>query len=113
MKQWTITIPDIHPSLNVWTRMHFAKRNNLKKEWEKMIWSLWKEKNYPHIDGKVEVFITYYHPQTNVDLDNFVPKFIMDGLKIFFEDDSIKYVVKLGWEIKKGDKKSVVVVTKQ
>ena len=113
MKQWTITIPDVHPSLNKWTNMHYSKRGKLKKEWEHMVWVLWKEKKYKHIEGEVEVFITYYHPRNTVDLDNYTPKFIMDGLKIFFEDDSIKYVTKLGWEILKGEKCSVVTVTQR
>lgn len=93
--------------------MHFHARNKLKKEWELMVWTACKEAKLPKIDGKVEVFITYYHPKTNIDLDNFTPKFIMDGLKLFFEDDSIKYVKKLGWEFKKGEKCSIIKIKKR
>lgn len=106
---WIIELPDVHPSLNSWVNMHFHSRNNLKQEWGKMVHVYAKLAGLPMIDKPVEVFITYHHPKDTVDLDNYTPKFIMDGLKPFFIDDNIKCVVKLGWEFKRGSiRKSVV-----
>ncbi len=108
-KVWRIEIPDVHPSLNAWTRMHFHKRNNLKAEWEHMVRILALKAKFPQFDSPVEMFITYTHPRDNVDLDNFTPKFIVDGLKSFFKDDSIKYLKKLGWQFNKGKPKTSLV----
>ena len=105
---WTFTLNDCHPSLNAWTRMHFHVRNNLKKEWEQMTFYAAKEAKVPKIDFPIEIFITYYHPKKTVDLDNLVPKFILDGLKNFIVNDNIQWLTKLGWTIKTGDKSSVV-----
>lgn len=110
-QSWTISLPDVHPSLNVWTRMHFRQRNDLKKQWENDTYYAAKMVGLPLLDAPIEIFINYYHPRTNVDLDNYTPKFIIDGLKAFFKDDSFKYVRKLGWTfIKSRDKRSEIVI---
>ena len=105
---WTIEIPDVHPSLNSWTNMHWTKKHALKKEWEMMVWALAKEAKIPTFKQPVEIYIKYYHPRDSVDLDNYTPKFIIDGLKTLFVDDNITQLKKLGWEFKRGKKRSVV-----
>lgn len=111
IKKWVIDIPDCHPSLNTWTRMHFHVRNNLKKEWETMTFYAAKEAKLPMILIPVEIFITYYHPKKNIDLDNYTPKFIIDGLKQFFVNDDFVHLTKLGWTFKQGKKRSVVEIS--
>jgi hypothetical protein len=105
---YTIEIPDVHPSLNSWTKMHYMARNNLKQEWKQMVYILGKEAKLPKFTKPVEVYIKYFHPRDDVDLDNYTPKFILDGLKEFFVDDNIQHLKKLGWEFKRGKKRSVV-----
>jgi len=109
-KQWIVDLPDCHPSLNVWTRMHFRVRNQLKKDWAEMVYYACLEAKLPKISEPVEVFIIYYHPRKTVDLDNYTPKFIMDPLKNFIVDDNIQWVKKLGWEFQRGAKRSRVFV---
>lgn len=107
--RWIVELPDVHPSLNTWVNMHFQSRNNLKQEWGRMVSACAKLAGLPKIDKPVEIFIIYYHPRDTVDLDNFTPKFIIDGLKPFFIDDNIKVVKKLGWEFKRSPiRRSVV-----
>ncbi len=108
-KVWTIEIPDCHPSINSWMRMHFIARNKLNNYWKDMVWALAKEAKLPQFDKPVEIFIHYYHPRDDVDLDNYTPKFIIDGLKTFFGDDDINHVKKLGWTFHKEKVKRSVV----
>jgi len=107
---YVLEIPDVHPSLNVWTKMHHMKRYQLKKEWEHMVNIIAKKEKLPFIKKPVEIFITYYHPRKTVDLDNYTPKFICDALKSYFTDDNITNLVKLGWEFKTGKKRSVIYI---
>lgn len=90
--------------------MHFIARNNLKQEWGEMVKVLAMEAKWKPFENPVELFITYYHPRETVDLDNYTPKFIIDGLKHYFGDDNITHLKKIGWTFKKGPKKSVVEV---
>lgn len=110
--EWTIEIPDVHPSLNTWTRMHWGKRNALKHSFEQQVFFYAKQAGVPIIKEPVEIFITYHHPRQTVDLDNYTPKFFIDGLKTFFGDDNILHLKKLGWTFVKGDKKKSVIVIK-
>lgn len=105
---YTIEVPDVHPSLNMWTKLHYIPRNTLKKQWMKDVSILAKQVNIPIFKAPVEIFITYYHPRETVDLDNYTPKFIIDGLKIYFGDDNVTRLKKIGWEFKKGEKRSVI-----
>lgn len=66
------------------------------------------EAKIPKFTQPVELFITYFHPRESVDLDNYTPKFIIDGLKHLFGDDNITCLKKIGWTFKKGPKRSVV-----
>lgn len=109
---WVIVIPDVHPSLNKWTKMHFIARNNLKQEWGQMVQVLAMEAKWPQFDFPVELFITYSHPRDTVDLDNYTPKFIIDGLKSYFGDDNITKLKKIGWKFQKGEKQSTVEIRK-
>lgn len=102
-------LPDVHPSLNVWTRMHWAKRNELKKQWENDAYYSAKQAGLKMIEFPVEIFIEYHHPKTCVDLDNYTPKFILDGLKSLLVDDSIDHIKRLGWEFRKSTTKKTVV----
>ena len=90
--------------------MHWSKRNALVDEWKEMVFYSAKEAKIPKITKPVEIFITYHHPKKTVDLDNYTPKLILDGLKPFIVDDNIQWIKKLGWEFKTGDKSTTVVI---
>ena len=76
-----ITIPDRqHPSLNQWTRWHWTKKSRVKKSWEQEIALRCGKYGTPNLTG-VMVEIRYYFKDKRVrDRDNYVPKFILDGL---------------------------------
>tara|TARA_R100000789_G_C2964159_1_gene138821 strand:+ start:87 stop:449 length:363 start_codon:yes stop_codon:yes gene_type:complete len=107
--KWSFEIPDVHPSLNIWTNMHWTKKSVLKKYWENMVWALAREAGLKKIDKPVWIFIQYYHPRRTVDLDNYTPKFILDGLKSFIKDDNIQWIQKIGWEFIQSKKKKSIV----
>lgn len=78
-----------------------------------MVHVLAMEAKWPKkFDFPVELFITYYHPRDTVDLDNYTPKFWIDGLKHYFGDDNITCLKKIGWTFEKGPKKSIISVRK-
>jgi len=89
-----------HPSLNKWTRWHWGKKSKIKKEWEEEI--MWKCKKYGDLnytDATIEV--NYYFPDRRVrDFDNYVPKFILDGLvkANIIEDDNDNNIF-LNWKL--------------
>ena len=91
----TIVIPDIPPSLNKWSRMHWTKTAEIKKRWEANIYytSFSQRPKLPYKYAKV--IITYYFKtRQRHDLDNYVPKFILDGLvkaRIIL-DDRAEYI---------------------
>lgn len=72
----------IHPSLNIWSTMTSLSRNGLKQKWREFV--LWfieelqiKNRNINTFDIEVT---TYMPTRRRSDPDNFVPKFILDGL---------------------------------
>lgn len=95
--------------------MHYIARNELKQQWAMMVDVLAKKAKLPKFENPVEIFITYYHPRQTVDLDNYTPKFIIDGLKNYFGDDNVTRLKRLGWQFvqceDKSQKKSVVLIT--
>ncbi len=96
-----ISIPELHPSINVWTRWHFFKANIEKQRWKEMIG--WLCKGIPPIKGPVEVEVVYYFPtKARKDIDNFSFKFGMDGLVAggLIEDDNSNIVTKLSMVFK-------------
>ena len=77
----TITLPEVPPSLNKWSRMHWMKAAKVKKQWEKDIYysayNLRPEQPYQ----KAKVKITYFFKtKRRRDIDNYTPKFLLDGL---------------------------------
>ena len=91
----TITIPDIPPSLNKWSRMHWAKAAEIKKQWEANVYyaSFSQRPKEPY--KKAKVTITYFFKtKQRRDLDNYVPKFILDGLvkAHIILDDRAEYI---------------------
>lgn len=88
-----------HESINVWMIMKRPAMNALKQRWKDFIKWFVKEQGYAnlHIE-KCEIVQTIYYPtDRRHDLDNSVPKFLLDGLVesgVVVDDDS-KHITKL------------------
>lgn len=88
-----------HESINVWKRMKRPMMNALKQKWNDFIIWFINNQGYAnlHIDKCEMVFSTFYPNNRLHDVDNSVPKFILDGLaeSNFIVDDSNKHLTKL------------------
>lgn len=96
MTEIKITIPEIHPSINTWKNWHFFRYNKEKKRWSDMIYLLTRKT--PGIEGKAAITIDYYFKtKARHDIDNYAPKFLMDGLVNagIIEDDHSEIVTSL------------------
>lgn len=110
VKEYIIEIPDVHPSLNTWTRMHFHVRNQLKHDWATMVLACARTAKIPKIDKPVRIFLEYYHPKRSVDIDNYTPKFILDPLRDhFIKDDNITNITDLRWTFVQDKVKRTVI----
>ena len=93
-EQISLTIPELHPSLNEWAiKWHYRKRYREKKRWETMVG--WIAKRTPPMIGTVDIVTTYYFPTKRArDRDNYAPKFIMDALVKagIIEDDNCNVI---------------------
>lgn len=76
----TFRIEDIHPSLNDWAvKWHHYHRAKVKKQWEELVY--YSCRGCKPIHGPVKVKVDYYFPtKRRRDLDNYAPKFILDGM---------------------------------
>lgn len=96
-----------HESINTWMILKRAAMNALKQKWKDFIKWFITEQGYAnlHIE-KCEISQSVYYPtQRRHDVDNSVPKFILDGFveSGFIVDDDCKHVEKLVLECKTGD----------
>lgn len=94
-------LPGTHPSLNTWTRMHRFVKNKEAHRWYENIHIMWLSLKKPVFKGKVKVHVVYHMTTLRRrDYDNYVPKFIMDGLKeCFIVDDNMRIVKAPSWEV--------------
>ena len=70
-----------------------------------MVWAYAKKAKVPMIKNPVEIEVVYHHQfkktdKRRIDIDNLVPKFILDGLVgVVIPDDCLEIVTKLSWTI--------------
>lgn len=88
-----------HESINTWMIMRRAMMNALKQRWKDFIRWFVDEQGYAnlHIE-KCEVHqVIYYATNRRHDVDNSVPKFVLDGLVDggMIVDDDMRHIVKL------------------
>lgn len=88
-----------HESINVWMILRRSAMNSLKQKWKEFIKWLVKDQGYAnlHID-KCEIHQIVYYPNNRPhDVDNSVPKFILDGLVDggMITNDSSNHLTKL------------------
>lgn len=99
-KAKNIPIPHpYHESINSWMIMRRPQMNALKQRWKDFIIWLINENGLAdmHIDKCELEFTTYYATNRRHDIDNSVPKFILDGFvgSGFIVDDDYKHITKL------------------
>lgn len=93
-----------HESINEWMIMQRPMMNSLKQRWKDFIKWFVKVQGYSnlHIE-ECEISQTVYYPNNRRhDIDNTVPKFILDGLveSGMIVDDDCKHITKLSMECK-------------
>ena len=111
-----IIIPRLHHSINQWKNWHHQKYNTEKRSWSDEIYYITRGKK--GLNGKVEVVVKYYFKtKQKRDLDNYTPKFIMDGLVKagMIEEDNSSIVTKLSVEIlhDKENPRTEILINKQ
>ena len=88
-----------HESINEWMIMKRPQMNCLKQRWKDFICWLVHKQGYDNLRiDECEIFQTIYYPTNRrKDLDNSVPKFVLDGLVVsgMIIDDSYKHITKL------------------
>ncbi|MDR3599389.1 MAG: hypothetical protein P4L49_02720 [Desulfosporosinus sp.] len=76
-----ICIPELPPSLNVWSRKHWRVRHALVEEMTNNLRLLAMAYKIPRIE-KAEVRLVYFfRDNRRRDPDNYAPKFLLDGLR--------------------------------
>ena len=88
-----------HESINTWMILKRPAMNSLKQKWKDFIKWFVNEQGYAnlHIE-KCEISQTIYYPTNRRhDIDNGVPKFVLDGLvdSGMIIDDDCRHVTKL------------------
>lgn len=88
-----------HESINSWMIMKRPAMNHLKQKWKGFVKWFVNEQGYANLRiNKCEISQTIYYPNNRRhDLDNCVPKFVLDGLVesgMIIDDDS-NHITKL------------------
>lgn len=88
-----------HESINTWMIMRRPAMNNLKQKWKDFIQWFINDQGYDNLRiEKCEIVQTIYYPTNRRhDIDNGVPKFLLDGLvnSQMIIDDDCKHITKL------------------
>lgn len=97
-----IKVPAVPPSLNDWSRAHWRERYRLTGGWVALLRSA--TVGIGMVVGSARVTVVYsFKNRRRRDLDNLVPKFIMDGLKgRVVADDDERYVGELVLRMENG-----------
>lgn len=114
MEQIKITIPRVHPSINEWKDWHWAKTGRVKKSFESDIGWLAGKYNEPMLENCDVEIIYYFDNKIRHDKDNYVPKFILDGLvKAGIIKDDNDGNIFLNWKLILGhdERKTEIIVT--
>lgn len=86
-----IIIPKLPPSLNEWSRKHWRVRHREVTEMTANLQALVAVKKLPRFTKATVQLVYYFRDGRHRDPDNYVPKFLLDGLrkaKIISDDNS-------------------------
>lgn len=113
-KKIKIELPQTHPSLNTWSRWHWTKKSKIKKGFESDIGWLAAKYNEPQLESCDIEIIYYFKDNRTRDFDNYVPKFILDGLVKagIIKDDNDNNIF-LNWKLNNDceEEKTIIIVT--
>lgn len=88
-----------HESINTWMIMKRPAMNNLKQKWKDFIYWFINDQGYENLRiERCEIVQTIYYPTNRRhDIDNGVPKFLLDGFvnSQMIVDDDCKHITKL------------------
>lgn len=88
-----------HESINTWMIMKRPAMNNLKQKWKDFIFWFINDQGYENLRiEQCEIVQTIYYPTNRRhDIDNGVPKFLLDGFvnSQMIVDDDCKHITKL------------------
>jgi len=76
-----IQLPLIPPSLNVWSRWHWAKRDRYLKQLARDLGLLAKANKLPQFGQAVVQVVYYFRDGRHRDKDNYGGKFLLDALR--------------------------------
>ena len=91
-----------HPSINIWFIMKRPQMNALKQKWKEFI--IWWINDMGYQNKLLEkfemTFTVYFSTKRRHDLDNQVPKFILDGFveSQFIVDDNEHHLISLTYK---------------
>ena len=89
----------LHPSINQWTHMKNVAMNRIKQLWNDFIIWVVNKYGYSNLNiEKCELYLEmYFDTKRRHDSDNYVPKFINDGLiqSHMIVDDDFGHITKL------------------
>jgi Holliday junction resolvase RusA-like endonuclease len=108
------------PSLNQWSRMHWAKAAKIKKQWENdILYTFLAESHcnrisFPYQKASVKI-VYYFATNRRRDADNLNLKFLLDGIVKagIIKDDSTKVIgqPETAWEVDKKNPRVEIEIT--
>lgn len=115
MREQRFEFPFVHPSVNRWSRTHWAVRKNQKNTLIETAKAIVKASGGFVFPGAVEIYITLiFKDQRKRDIDNYSCKWLIDALKgdVITDDNSeIVKALHISFEVdKQRGGKSIVVV---
>lgn len=115
MAEQRFEFPFVHPSVNRWSRTHWAVREKQKNKLIETAKAIIKASGGFVFPGPVEVYITLvFKDQRKRDIDNYSCKWLIDALKddVFTDDNSeVVKALHIRFEVDKanGGRSEVVV----
>lgn len=103
-------LPFVYPSLNRWTRLHWAEKKRIEDEFrDEVRWEAIQQ-GIRGFKSRVSIQVILYHPvERHRDYENYCYKWLKDSLKgIAIIDDDPRYVLDLLPEFRKGKKRMEV-----
>ena len=101
-----LQIPEIPPSLNVWSRWHWAKRKRYLDQLSRNIGQLALATKLPRFERATVQVLYYFRDKRLRDKDNYSGKFILDALRyggVIAEDNSeVLSLPEPGFEVDQG-----------
>lgn len=109
-----IVIDSLPPSLNDMLTMHWAKRKEMKKKWDMLVYHKWVECGRPMmLKAVVLKYVLEFKMNRRRDQDNYIggTKFVNDALKrTFFTRDDSEWVRRIEVDIKRGEDRTLITI---